>query len=292
VSLIESSLDKLRRVASVSKPTPAAPTIGPAAARAEAAAREPRYVHKRTVVDLGRLRAEGYLPDATQERRFADYCHRIKRPLIDRVLASGGANDARLMLVSSALPGDGKTFITLNLAFSMARERDLSVLLVDGDLPKCQITRLLGLEGETGLLTALRDDRLDVESLVYDTDISGLAVLPAGAAPEGAAELIASERMREIAAQLSARNPKRVILFDSPPLLVSSEARALVSIPGQVVLVARTGCTSRRAIIDAITHVDKQKLRGLVLNDAHVTEDVGYYDYAYGGTSGTVSKNP
>lgn len=249
-------------------------------------------MHRRTLVDVASLRAEGYLPDAAQERRFADYCHRIKRPLIERVMAAGAAPDARLIMVSSALPGDGKTFVALNLALSMARERDISVLLVDGDLPRAQISRLLGLRDETGLLAALRDDRVDVESLVYETDIAGLQFLPAGASPDGAAELLASSRMRELAAQLSSRNPRRLVLFDSPPLLIASEARAMVSIPGQIVLVVRTGCTSQRAILDAIAQIEKQKLRGLVLNDAHVTEDLGYYGYgAYGGaTSGATAK--
>lgn len=252
----------------------------PTAPRAESVATlEPRPTHKRIAVDFNRLRATGYLPEPTQDRRFADYCHRIKRPLIDRALGADAAPDSRLILLSSALPGDGKTFITLNLALSMARERDVSVLLVDGDLPRAQISRLFGLHEEAGLLSALHDDKMDVESLVRDTDVSGLEILSAGGPLEGAAELIASTRMREIVARLSARSAKRLILFDSPPLLVSSEARALVAIPGQVVLVARTAHTPRRAIIDAIAHVDKQKLRGLVLNDAYVVNEPGYYSY-------------
>ena len=101
------------------------------------------------------MRTFGYLPEQGQERRFADYCHRIKRPLIDRALGPNSAPDARLILLSSALPGDGKTFVTLNLALSMARERDISVLLVDGDLPKARISHLFGLRDKPGLLDAL-----------------------------------------------------------------------------------------------------------------------------------------
>jgi protein-tyrosine kinase len=285
LSLIENSLEKLRRASGAAK-EPAAAVLVPAAVRAESVATlELRPVHRRSSVDLDRLRAAGYLPERSEERRFADYCHRIKRPLIDRALGSGATADARIILLSSALPGDGKTFVTLNLALSMARERDISLLLVDGDLPRAQITHLLGMQHEAGLLTALRDDKVDVESLIHDTEVSGLEVLPAGSPPDGAAELIASSRMREVVARLSARNPRRLILFDSPPLLVSSEARALVAIPGQIVLVARTAHTPQRALIDAIGHIDKQKLRGLVLNDAVVGEQHGYYEYArYGDT--------
>ena len=278
MSLIETSLERLRRAANAAKESGASPGHAPALARVEAiAAPGPRPVHQRTTFDLARLRAAGYLPDQDQERRFADYCHRIKRPIIDRALAAGAAEDARLILLSSALPGDGKTFIALNLALSMARERDISLLLVDGDLPRFQMSRILGLEHSRGLLTALQHEELDVESLVLDTDIPGLEVLPAGGPAEGAAELISSARMREIAVRLTAPNPRRLVLFDSPPLLISTEARALVQIPGQIVLVARAGRTPRQALMEAIGHLDKKKLVGMVLNDAHVGDEHGYY---------------
>lgn len=254
---------------------------------------ESPYVHKRFAIDFGRLFAEGYVPEPGQERRFADYFHRIKRPLITRALAAGAPREARLMMISGALPGDGKTFIALNLALSMARERDLSLLLVDGDLPKARITRVLGLIEEPGLLGALRDEKADVESLVLNSDVPGLSFLPAGANPDGAAELIASARMRELADQLIARNPRRLVLFDSPPLLISSEARVLAQIPGQIVLVARSGHTPQRAVTDAIAQVDKAKLQGLVLNDAYAGAEQGYYGYyGYGDPVETGAKQP
>jgi protein-tyrosine kinase len=283
----------MRAASALKEPSapPVAHTASAPAARAEPVLLEPRVVvHRRTTIDFDRLRAGGYLPAADQQRQFAEYCHRIKRPVIDRALSGEGGEDARLILLSSALPGDGKTFISLNLALSMARERDISVLLVDGDLPKRQVSRALGMQGDSGLLDALRDTRVDAETLIFDTDVPSLEVLPAGGPAEGAAELLASARMREIAARLSSRNPRRLILFDSPPLLVSSEARALAAIPGQIVLVARVGHTPRRAIQEAIGHVPKNKLVGLVLNDAHVDQAQGYYGYsAYGEPGEAVS---
>ena len=284
MSLIENSLEKLRRAAAKEPGAAAIPL--PTPVRPEPVVTlEPRHVHKRIAVDFNALRTAYYLPEPGQERRFAEYCHRIKRPLVDRALGAGSAQDSRMILLSSALPGDGKTFIVLNLALSMARERDISVLLVDGDLPKAQLTRALNLRDQPGLLDALKDDRLDVESLVFDTDVPNLEILPAGSPSEGAAELIASARMRDIATRLITCNPRRLVLFDSPPLLISSEARALVPIPGQIVLVARAGHTPRRAIADAIAQVDKKKLQGLVLNDAYVGHEHGYYEYgAYGGS--------
>jgi len=289
LSLIENSLERLRRAALAAKDPGVAAAVAPTAARVEPiTALEPRIAHRRIAIDLARLRAEGYLPEEGQERRFADYCHRIKRPLVDRALATGAPQNARLTLLTSALPGDGKTFMTINLALSMARERDVTVLLVDGDLPKAHISHVLGMHREPGLLNALRDDALDIESLVHDSDIPGLEILPAGEPAEGAAELIASVRMREAAFRLICRSPRRLVLFDSPPLLVSSEARALVQIPGQIIVVARAGHTPCQAIVEALTHVDKSRLTGLILNDGHVSAGSGYYNYGYGsdGKSG------
>lgn len=284
MSVIENSLEKLRRAAASGKEPGTAAVALPGAVRTESVAE--LHVHKRTSLDFARLRAAGYLPEQGMERRFAEYCHRIKRPLIERALAPGAALDARLILLTSALPGDGKTFIALSVALSMARERDISVLLVDGDLPKAQITRVAGLHGEPGLLDALKDDHLDVESLVLDSDVANLEILPAGSPSEGTAELVASARMRDIAARLIGRNARRLVLFDSPPLLVSGEARALLPIPGQIVLVARTAHTPQAAITEAIGLIDKKKLQGLVVNDAPVSRsDHGYY-YDYGSTEG------
>jgi protein-tyrosine kinase len=280
LSLIENSLERLRRAGNTTREPRATAVTLPSVVRAEpSGVPEARTVHRRIGIDTDRLRSEGYLPEAAEQRRFADYCHRIKRPLIDRALATGASDDLRVALISSALPGDGKTFIALNLAFSMARERDISVLLIDGDLPRARITRALGLQSEKGLLAALRDDGLDVESLVLDTDVPGLQVLAAGGPVDDVAELIASVRMQQIMTRLLAQNPRRVVLLDSPPLLVSSEARALARFPGQIVLVARADRTPRQALLDAIGQVDRKKLLGLVLNDAPGAHQGSYYDY-------------
>jgi receptor protein-tyrosine kinase len=86
--------------------------------------------------------------------------------------------------------------------------------------------------------------------------------------------------MDQIAARIGARNPRRIVIFDSAPLLVSSEARVLLRIPGQVILVVRAGKTPRQAIVDAVAHIDKKKLQGVVLNHAPFTSGTEYY-YGY-----------
>jgi exopolysaccharide/PEP-CTERM locus tyrosine autokinase len=234
---------------------------------------------------LEALRASGYLPEKEQERRLADYYRQIKRPMIEAALASADTPEMRLMLVTSPLPGDGKTFTSINLALSMARERDTTTLLIDADLPKAHISRAFGMQGEPGLIDALLDDSIDLESLILRTDVRGLDFLPAGQWADGVTELLTSSRMLQLAAKIVQRNPRRLVLLDSSPLLVSIESRALVQIPGQVVVVVRAGQTPRQAVLDALSHVDKRKLKGLILNDARATTGSGYYNYSYYGAS-------
>jgi protein-tyrosine kinase len=290
VSLIESAIEKLRRggeagalpgvraprMVSVAATAAKAPPVA-VAAKPTAEAEERA---KRVKVDLRALRDAGYLPEEGLERRFADHYRQIKRPLIEKALA--GNAEMRHIMISSALPGDGKTFTSINLALSIAREHDASVLLIDADAPKARVSEVFGLRGEPGLLEALADPSLDVESLIQGTNVRGLEILPAGKFVEHATELLASARMGELAARLGIRNSRRLVLFDSVPLLVSSEARVLMRICGQIVLVARVGATPRRALADAVSQVDRTKLQGLILNHAPVRQ-TGHYTYGYFG---------
>lgn len=282
MSIIENALDKVRRT-TVSV-TPGGGATASLQLPPDALASMPApSAQRRIAIDFNLLRAQGELPEAGLERRFADYYREIKRPLIHSMLTGDARPDSRLVLITSALPAEGKSFTALNLAFSVARERDVSVLLVDADVPKSHLSRTFGLQDMPGLTDALTDESIDVDSLVVGTDIRGLEILPAGRPAEGAAELLASARMGQIATRL-ARHPRRLVLFDCPPLLASSEARALKQIPGQVLIVTRAGRTSRQALLDAIALIDKSKLHGLVLNEAHAPSGDGYYtNYGYSG---------
>jgi exopolysaccharide/PEP-CTERM locus tyrosine autokinase len=236
-------------------------------------------------VDRMRLRAAGFVPDESQERRFADQYRRIKRPILMQVqmLTAANAPGARFVMMASALPGDGKTFTSINLALSIARERDVSVLIMDADVAKPHISRIFGIDQEPGLLDALADDELDVESLVLPTDVEGLSLLSAGRHNEAATELLASARMAQVLARLIARDPRRIVLLDSPPLLLSSESRALVPFAGQVVLVVRAGGTPKQAVQEAIGYIGEGKPLGLILNQSLLALSEGYYGYgSYG----------
>jgi exopolysaccharide/PEP-CTERM locus tyrosine autokinase len=185
-------------------------------------------------------------------------------------------------MMASALPGDGKTFTSINLALSISRERDTTVVLVDADVAKPHISRIFGVDQELGLLDALSDPSLDIESLVLPTDVKGLSILPAGKPREHATELVASSQMKDVVRRLIAAHAHRIALFDSSPLLVSSESRALAAFVGQVALVVRAGRTPRQAVLDAIGHLGEGKSVGLVLNQGRASFSEGLYGYGYG----------
>ena len=131
---------------------------------------------------------------------------------------------------------------------------------------------------------ALNDEAIDIESLILRTNLPGLSLLPSGTPTDGATELLSSKRMQHIVSSLVARNPRRIVLLDSPPLLITSEARAITKIAGQVILVIRADKTPRRAIEDAIGMLDERQRVGLVLNDTQSGLTQGYYGYGYYGT--------
>ena len=285
MSLIESALDKLRRAeataaadshraVSASRASGVTPLVPPPVLAATAVDES----RPKISIDLQHVRAAGYLPEQSMERRFADHFRALKRPLIEKAIS--GTSEMRLIMVTSALPGDGKTFTSLNLAMSMARERDISVLLVDADGARARVSEVMKVRQQAGLLDALADDAVDVESLVARTDVRGLEVLPAGRFIENSTELIASGRMAQIAVRLTAHDPRRLVLMDSAPLLVSSDARALMRVAGQVALVVRAGATPRRAIQEAVAQVDKKKLQGLIVNQVAESPGGDYYGYA------------
>ncbi|MGQ0428421.1 MAG: AAA family ATPase [Gammaproteobacteria bacterium] len=300
MSIVERALNKLK----ASAPAPAARAEPPPTIRVgrvvdverpkpdAAALPQPRAIlgnRLRTVrIDLAALRSNGFLPPEQHERELAHQFRTIKRPLIRHALPPGEplagpvAAGRRTIMVSSALPGEGKTFTAVNLALSLAMEKDHSILLVDGDVAKPNISQIFGAGNEPGLLELLADARRSVESVILSTDTPRLSLLPAGKPSDVATELLASARMRQVLDNLERIDPHLLIVCDSPPILLTSEARVLASLFEQVVLVVRAGATQQQAVIDAIEAIgDKPGLR-LVLNQAHRAGAAGnYYGYGY-----------
>ncbi|MBK5264265.1 MAG: AAA family ATPase [Alphaproteobacteria bacterium] len=179
----------------------------------------------------------------------------IKRQLL--LAATGGKQGAKLprgerILVCSAHPGEGKTFCAVNLALSMAAEKDVEVLLIDADFAKPSILSTLGLAGGPGLMDALADSSIDVEDCVIATDIPKLSVLPAGRQTNADTEFLSSSRTEAVLDRLTVPHPARIVIFDSPPILAASPASALASHVGQAVLVVRADETTENALRDAV----------------------------------------
>lgn len=250
---------------------------------------EPQIPKMRVSVNKDALRAAGLLPPEHQERQLADQYRQIKRPLLTTAFNKGqdAARNARLIMVSSAMPGDGKTFTSINLSLSLSREKDISVLLIDADVAKPHISRLFGVDKEPGLLDALLEPSLQIESLILPTEVPGLSILPAGRWSENATELLSSQRMEALVAALETYDATRLVVVDSPPLLLTNESRVLAQWVGQIVVVVRAGKTQQKDLLDALSHLDQGKAIGLVLNQSASTSP-GYY-YGYGDRDSTSS---
>jgi len=235
-------------------------------------------------VERQSLRAEGFLAPDKYKRQMADEYRIIKRPLIANAFGIGvpPVEDGNLILVSSAVSGEGKTHTCINLALSLAAERDRTVLLVDGDVAKPHISRLFGVAEQPGLLDFLNDEGLPLEQLLIHTDIPRLVLLPAGRWSEYSTELLASGRMRALCRELADRYADRIVLFDSPPLLATTEAQAISLAVGQVALVIAENMTARDEVRSALELLDKSKPINAILNKSRQPIVGGHYYGGYG----------
>jgi protein-tyrosine kinase len=219
-------------------------------------------------VDRARLREAALIEPDAPVGPLAEEFRIVKRQLL---LTANAATELppekrRVILLCSAQPDEGKTFCALNLALSLAGEKDVEVLLVDADFPKPEILSILGLDEGRGLVDAIADPAIDPESLVIRTDLKGLSVLPTGRQADNVTELLASERTREVLERLSEANPKRLILFDSPPALVASPATFLAAHAGQLVMVVRADKTTEAELREALELLSGCERVSLLLN--------------------------
>lgn len=199
-------------------------------------------------VDREGLTAAGFvLPDGPVSGISEEF-RIVKRQLLN---GADGIERGNRILVCSAHPGDGKTFCAVNLALSLAAEKDIEVLLVDADFAKPSIVSTLGLPDGPGFMDVLADPSLSVESCVVRTEFPSLAVLPAGGRTNNDTEYLSSARTAQILDALTAGNPNRILLFDSPPLLAASPAAVLASHVGQALMVVRADKTTENALRDA-----------------------------------------
>ena len=209
----------------------------------------------------------------------------IKRPLIQHALGRSAtqAPNRNLIMVTSALPGEGKTYLAVNLAMSLAMEVDCRVLLVDADVPSPSIPGLLGIEPAKGLMDVLTGEGTPVREALLGTNIERLTLLLAGTPHANAAEFLSSDAMTRLLSELSNRYQDRIVVFDSPPLLATSESRALATHMGQVIVAVEAQRTTHAVLESALATVESCPLVYTLLNKAPESNDASAYGaYGYG----------
>jgi protein-tyrosine kinase len=292
MSLIEEAAKRLRQLQDAGVPVtprPAAPVslaAQPSQVSAEAKPRPaPATPARIRSLDLARLQAEGFITPAVRDSRLLHEFRFIKRPLIQHALGRTAtqAPNRNLIMVTSALPGEGKTFVAINLAMSIAMEVDCRVLLVDADVIAPSVPKVLGIEPAKGLMDVLTQKNTNIGDVLMGTNVHRLTLLLAGTPHSSTSELLASEAMTRLLAELSSRYPDRIVIFDSPPLLATNEPRALATHVGQVVLVVEAQRTTHGALESAMSAVESCPLVYTLLNKAPESKIGSYYGYgAYG----------
>jgi len=238
-------------------------------------------------INLARLHRMGVVAPDAEKSQIAEEFRIIKRPLIANAFGQGTARvkNGNLIMVTSSLPGEGKSFCAINLAISMAMEMDRTVLLIDADVAKPRVPEYLGIHADKGLLDVLQDKDLKLSDVLIRTDIAKLTVLPAGRTYKRATELLASAAMTRLIEDIGNRYPDRIILFDSPPLLATSESSVLATHMGQIVMVVEAERTSQEAVREALSHIQSCEVVGMLLNKTTPTPGADYY-YGYYGSYG------
>jgi receptor protein-tyrosine kinase len=263
-------------------PSPAAAPPATPDSAATPARRPGRYL----TLDLGKLQVAGFVTPTGSRTRIAEEFRVIKRPILLRAFATGDERieSGNLMMVTSAKPGEGKTFTAINLAMSMASERDIHVLLVDADVQRPSVFQVLGLPPQKGLLDVLSDSNLSPADVLTRTNIRNLTLMAAGTPSLATTELLASQKMISLMQDIATRYQDRIVILDAPPVLASSEPSVLALHVGQIILVVEAGKTGRRAVEQTLTYIGGCPNISIVFNKADSgsgRDEFGGYGYGY-----------
>lgn len=236
-------------------------------------------------LDPRQLFEAGLVTDRDNTSRLRDEYRRLKWPLLEAAQPRPGHDSSlgRLIMVASAIPGEGKTFASFNLAMALADERDSTVVLVDADIAKPRLTHSLGLIDRPGLADFLADEKLTVRDILVGTSVPQLRIVPAGRFNTHAPELIGSARMRELLSQLDSSCNVPTVLFDSSPLLITNAGQVLSGLVGQIVMIVKADSTPQSAVTEALSMLNKKNASvGLVLNQSRPTFGSHLYGEYYG----------
>jgi exopolysaccharide/PEP-CTERM locus tyrosine autokinase len=243
---------------------------------------EPRHTVELPLQQLG---TEGFMVPGTVRTRLVDEFRAVKRPLLGNAVGAKGrerVDRGNLIMMTSSLPGEGKSFVALNLAISLAMEMDYRVLLVDADPTRRVSSQRLGAAQRSGLLDLLTQPTLALEEVELATNIDKLSFLPAGTPNPLATEVLGSREMHALLDRLATYPEQRIVVFDAPPMLHAAEARALAPQMGQVVLVVQAGSTPRGSVQHALSLLQECPLVMTLLNQSRTpaaSSPYGYYAY-------------
>lgn len=232
-------------------------------------------------IELDVLEEHGYLTPGSMRSRLAEEIRLIKRTVVQTFWFQD-VERANLIMVTSAHPGEGKSFVALNLAISLACEVDFHVLLVDADFERPVVFDRLGIGTHPGLMDILKDPSIDMSDIILRTNIERLSLIGPGSHDDMSTELLASKRMQQLAQEMADRYPDRLIIFDTPPLLACSEPAVLAELMGQGVFVVEADNTQKEAVEKAIELIPETCRVGMVLNKSRPTlgaSEFGYYGY-------------
>ncbi len=225
------------------------------------------------------------VPDAPRNLLSEEY-RAIKRRILTAIDIQGlsGENGSNTIMVTSCVSGEGKTFSALNLAISIAMERDREVLFVDADITNPVAGTRLGFNtNQAGLTDLLKDNRLKVDNMVWQSSIPGLKFLPAGTVQKNVTELLSSRNMVQLTRSLSQQNPDRVVVVDTAPILLTSESSVVADLAGQIVFVVAAETTTKAMVSDALKILNDHSRIGFLLNKTRKKQSSGYgYGYGYG----------
>ncbi len=253
---------------------------------------DPKHSSVSTVVESGtalikdRLRDMNMLVQGTKlPPLFFDEYRRIKRPLLSNAFGKSSSLVERgnLILVTSSLPGEGKTHTAINLALSFASERDHTVLLIDCDVARHGTSRALGIADRPGLIDVIEEDDFTIGDAMMRTDIPQLSLVSAGKQHEFVTELLSSRRMADLVTEIGERYDDRIIVFDGPPLIPTPQTQVLTGLVGQVVFVVEAGKTPQSVVEEALELIPEGQAVGLLMNKSEgLSERGSYYSSYYG----------
>ncbi|WP_151446692.1 XrtA-associated tyrosine autokinase [Lacisediminimonas profundi] len=237
-------------------------------------------------IDLERLRERGMVVASNERSAIGEEFRTIKRPLLLQVASQRGietrsGRPANVIMVTSSAPGEGKTYCAVNLAMSIAYEKDYQVLLVDADVARPSVPRTLGLPERPGLMDVLQEGGPDLEDAIIDTNVASLSILTAGTKDRHATELLSSQGMARLVAEMANRFPDRIVIFDSPPLLATSESQVLANHMGQIVVVVEALNTTQRQLKEALHMLDGRPDVSLIYNKARRFSSAAMYGSYY-----------